>query len=182
MTRRRRWRAAVLARDRGICAACGMDTIGKRAEVLVRLVDLPPAGQVELRLRLRTVGFPLSRACWWEADHVQAIHAGGADDLANLQTLCLGCHADKTRTDAAAHPRWRRAKRGPTRRDRWLTRRGLCLGSGRRPIVRGFAEEVRCRACDARWSTATSGAPPSLRRRMWGSRVVPPHEPEALAA
>ena len=39
-----------------------------------------------------------------ECDHVVPMHLGGAAfDPANLQTLCRGCHIDKTRTENREH-------------------------------------------------------------------------------
>lgn len=34
-----------------------------------------------------------------ELDHILPLHKGGTNDDANLQGLCTGCHADKTRKD-----------------------------------------------------------------------------------
>lgn len=64
---RRNLRAAVYARDGGVCAAC------------------PPG---------------LGPAERWEADHVVPLELGGADTLANVQTLCAGHHRAKTAHDA----------------------------------------------------------------------------------
>ena len=55
----------------------------------------------------RTRRAVLDRDGWWcrrcgragrmEVDHVRPLRAGGDPwDLANLQTLCRGCHVDKT--------------------------------------------------------------------------------------
>lgn len=47
-----------------------------------------------------------SRAGRLEADHIVPVVDGGAVfDLANVQTLCRGCHRDKTRAEAAARRR-----------------------------------------------------------------------------
>ena len=40
-----------------------------------------------------------------ECDHVIPLHRGGAPyDPANLQTLCRGCHVEKTRADNGHRP------------------------------------------------------------------------------
>jgi 5-methylcytosine-specific restriction endonuclease McrA len=36
----------------------------------------------------------------WEADHIEPIWAGGRHDMSNLQTLCSGCHKEKTAGEA----------------------------------------------------------------------------------
>jgi len=36
-----------------------------------------------------------------QVDHIVPLRAGGTDDLTNLQTLCLRCHATKTRQEMA---------------------------------------------------------------------------------
>jgi 5-methylcytosine-specific restriction protein A len=37
-----------------------------------------------------------------QVDHIVPLRAGGTDALDNLQTLCLRCHAAKTRQEMAA--------------------------------------------------------------------------------
>jgi hypothetical protein len=39
-----------------------------------------------------------------EVDHIEPLWAGGADDRANLQALCVACHKAKTKGEAG--PRW----------------------------------------------------------------------------
>ena len=36
-----------------------------------------------------------------EVDHIVPTYMGGSDDSENLQTLCSGCHDEKTSEDAA---------------------------------------------------------------------------------
>ena len=41
-----------------------------------------------------------------EVDHIQPWHRGGSHDLENLQTLCRGCHIEKTRRENRSE-KWR---------------------------------------------------------------------------
>lgn len=35
----------------------------------------------------------------WQADHIlSVVNGGGASDISNFQTLCLGCHKEKTKS------------------------------------------------------------------------------------
>lgn len=64
-----RMRAVVFARDKGVCAGCGVDAtrcIPKR------------------RSRPNSAG--------WVADHIIPLAFGGADDLTNIRTLCIDCN------------------------------------------------------------------------------------------
>jgi 5-methylcytosine-specific restriction endonuclease McrA len=85
-------REKVLLRDRGICAACAVDTIHalhviKRARGVRRLELLARWG-----LKKRT------RRSLWDADHiVPVVEGGGECDLENIRTLCLICHRRATR-------------------------------------------------------------------------------------
>lgn len=86
-------RHCVFQRDRGICAECGRDTEALKAQML----------ELKGRARLqfaRNKGVPRHRmsGSWWDADHIIPVcEGGGESDIGNLQTLCLLCHADKTR-------------------------------------------------------------------------------------
>ena len=84
-------REQVLARDKGICALCGVDT--QAAWNHVR--RLPWAKRrlalAEWGLRGRT------RSSLWDADHiVPVVEGGGECDLTNIRTLCLKCHRSAT--------------------------------------------------------------------------------------
>jgi 5-methylcytosine-specific restriction protein A len=84
-------RQKVLARDHGICAACGVDCPAawrhlKRLRGLARAKMLADWG-------LR----PGSRKTLWDADHiVPVVEGGGECDLENIRTLCLKCHRGAT--------------------------------------------------------------------------------------
>jgi len=83
-------RNQVLARDRGICAVCGLDTI----EFYRRLQRLPVQKRKALR---RQLDMHPKRRSFWDADHILPVAEGGGEcDLSNLRTLCLWCHLDET--------------------------------------------------------------------------------------
>ncbi|MBI1786649.1 MAG: HNH endonuclease [Acidobacteria bacterium] len=84
-------RECVLERDRGICAACGVDTLAewnhlRRMRRDKRMVALRAWGVRNPR-----------RSSLWDADHIVPVAEGGGEcDLANLRTLCLRCHKRAT--------------------------------------------------------------------------------------
>lgn len=84
-------REMVLARDRGVCAACGVDTIALRR-------DLRKLDYAARRKFLKEWGLTeKSRKSLWDADHVIPVAEGGGQcDLANMRTLCLKCHQQAT--------------------------------------------------------------------------------------
>jgi 5-methylcytosine-specific restriction enzyme A len=83
-------RAQVLARDHGVCALCGLDTV----EFFRRFQRLPAAKRRPLRMQL---DMHASRRSFWDADHIiPVVEGGGECDLSNLRTLCLWCHIDET--------------------------------------------------------------------------------------
>ena len=85
-------REQMLARDRGVCALCRVDT---RAAYL----DLKRArGSHRLKLLARWGLTRLNRRTLWDADHILPVAEGGGEcDLANIRTLCLVCHRRQTR-------------------------------------------------------------------------------------
>jgi 5-methylcytosine-specific restriction endonuclease McrA len=105
--RRRRWHPAcaraylesdprearrrVRRRDRGVCAACGTDTLALRRRI---------RGPGSTR-KLRELGYR-PRKSLWELDHVVPLIEGGGHELSNLQTLCTPCHKRKTAQEATA--------------------------------------------------------------------------------
>lgn len=80
-------RERVLARDRGVCARCGVDCLAAERQ-LKRL-----RGVSRLKA-LREWGLKAgSRKSLWDADHiVPVVEGGGECDLSNIRTLCLKCH------------------------------------------------------------------------------------------
>jgi 5-methylcytosine-specific restriction protein A len=84
-------RAQVLARDRGVCAACRLDTLAEWR----RIQHLPRARREGV---LRDWGLRgRRRASLWDADHIKPVAEGGGEcDLENIRTLCLRCHAKAT--------------------------------------------------------------------------------------
>lgn len=84
-------REQVLARDRAICAMCGVDC---RAAYL----DLRRSrGTHRLKLLARWGLKRLNRKTLWDADHIVAVAEGGGEcDLDNIRSLCLICHRRQT--------------------------------------------------------------------------------------
>lgn len=82
-------RERVLARDLGICAACGVDCL----EAWRHLRRL--RGTARLRAaRDWQLG---KRKSLWDADHITPVAEGGGEcDLSNMRTLCLKCHRVRT--------------------------------------------------------------------------------------
>jgi len=117
-------------RDRGICALCNSDTL-KLASFLTKLwygfgSEYSSKELSEWRdvyrfyeIHLNSLGFHsgrgrLFRAPLWEADHVLPVaEGGGLCPPSGYQTVCLPCHAAKTR---AQNKRKLRQKREPKAR------------------------------------------------------------------
>lgn len=84
-------RERVFARDRGVCAKCGADTIALRRDM--RKLDFAARRQFLKRWKLREA----SRKSLWDADHIVPVAEGGGQcDLSNMRTLCLLCHSEAT--------------------------------------------------------------------------------------
>ncbi len=76
-------RDQVFARDRGVCAECGIDTEALRKNK--RKLDYAARRVFEKEWGLRRH--------LWDADHiVPVVEGGGECDLSNMRTLCLKCH------------------------------------------------------------------------------------------
>ncbi len=92
-------RSEVFKRDRGVCSECRFDTQRLR-------VELNSLTEDERRIRCAALDLPLHRgmertSSLWDADHVVPVSEGGGQcGLDNIATLCLPCHAVKTRTGA----------------------------------------------------------------------------------
>lgn len=80
-------REQVFARDRGVCAACGINTATLRRDK--RKLDYGAR-----RIFEREWG---RRKHLWDADHIVPVCEGGGEcDLSNMRTLCLRCHREAT--------------------------------------------------------------------------------------
>jgi 5-methylcytosine-specific restriction endonuclease McrA len=80
-------RDKVFERDRGVCAACGLDT-----EMLRR-----DKRKLDFAARRRFEKDWGRRRSLWDADHIRPVCEGGGEcDLANIRTLCLKCHRQAT--------------------------------------------------------------------------------------
>jgi 5-methylcytosine-specific restriction endonuclease McrA len=81
----------VFARDKGVCAQCGIDTKKLRGDM--RKLDYAARRQFLKRWGLREG----SRKSLWDADHIVPVAEGGGQcDLSNMRTLCLLCHREAT--------------------------------------------------------------------------------------
>jgi 5-methylcytosine-specific restriction endonuclease McrA len=80
-------RDCVFARDKGVCALCGVDTVAEWK----RLRRTHPNRR---RAALAAWGLKkLHRRSLWDADHIVPVAEGGGEcDLENIRTLCLRCH------------------------------------------------------------------------------------------
>jgi len=81
----------VFARDRGVCALCGVDTVAA-------LRDLKRSRGAARQRMLAWWGLRrIHRGSLWDADHIVAVAEGGGEcDPANIRTLCLRCHRQAT--------------------------------------------------------------------------------------
>lgn len=84
-------REKVFERDRGVCTACGTNTVKLRSEM--RKLDFSAR-----RRFLKEWGISeASRKSLWDADHIVPVAEGGGQcDLSNMRTLCLRCHSAAT--------------------------------------------------------------------------------------
>ena len=85
-------RDQVFARDSGLCALCGTDTVlaykelkRSRGRLRAEALAMWGLGSIEARRSL------------WDADHILPVAEGGGQcDMDNLRTLCLPCHREVT--------------------------------------------------------------------------------------
>ena len=76
-------RGQVFARDKGVCALCGINTEALRMEK--RKLDWAARRKFEKEWG--------RRRSLWDADHIVPVSEGGGEcDLSNMRTLCLKCH------------------------------------------------------------------------------------------
>lgn len=84
-------REQVLLRDRGICAACGIDTLSEQRRLRYA------RGSARQKLIEHWRPGRHRRKSLWDADHIIPVAQGGGEcDLENLRTLCLLCHRAAT--------------------------------------------------------------------------------------
>lgn len=84
-------REQVFDRDKGICAACGMDTEAEWK----RIQRLRGKRRWQVLTEWRLQG--RKRRDLWDADHIVPVAEGGGEcDLSNIRTLCLKCHRKAT--------------------------------------------------------------------------------------
>jgi len=80
-------REQVFARDHGVCAICGIDTVVLRRDK--RKLDYAARKRFEKEWG--------NRKHLWDADHiVPVVEGGGECDLSNMRTLCIKCHRKVT--------------------------------------------------------------------------------------
>lgn len=104
-------RSRVHERDRGVCAACGLDTDTIQEELHQLRRDSWEQYQSRWK-ELVTQGFDRGKTLW-QADHIVPVcEGGGTCGLENLRTLCLPCHKAETRA-LAQKRKMRRLKVGP---------------------------------------------------------------------
>lgn len=84
-------RKSIFERDKGICSNCQADC-EKIKRVYWAIVDFEAQVLYGQLLNIWDEG-----RTFWEADHIKEIAEGGSNAPENLQTLCIVCHADKTR-------------------------------------------------------------------------------------
>ena len=85
-------REQVLLRDKGICAACGVDTINEFRRLRYARGDKRAQLLIHWGLAKR------HRKSLWDADHIVPVAEGGGEcDLNNIRTLYLRCHREATR-------------------------------------------------------------------------------------
>ena len=96
-------RDCVYKRDKGVCKECGEDTKLTAKHLWGILLEY---GMAAMKLEMQTLGIPVSRKVWrrkhggglWDADHILAVfEGGGSSSDNNIQTLCIPCHAMKTK-------------------------------------------------------------------------------------
>ena len=84
-------REQVFLRDRGLCAACGIDTLAAS-----RRLRSSRGANRQLLLKHWRLKSNVRRSLW-DADHIIPVAEGGGEcDLANIRTLCLRCHRTAT--------------------------------------------------------------------------------------
>ena len=118
-------RRAVFERDKGVCAACGMDCEALREEMRMLREDFPCSMRAPMVYDARVhqlvrLGFPRrdveNGKSLWDCAHVKDRVRGGQNTLENARTLCLPHHAAETAELAGE----RAKRRGSTWKKRGL--------------------------------------------------------------
>lgn len=176
-TRIRR-RADVFARDRGICAACGVDC----PALLDAFREALAAGSSylddrDVRARAKALGFDPERSTWWEADHIVPLAEGGEDRLTNLRSLCLPHHAEATgdlRGRLARQARHDRDRADTMQRAVRVTIGRLagrwCPGTGKATRRQRTFEQTQDRVCRVCWAVV----------KVDRARRARPHAPKVV--
>lgn len=94
-------RKAVWARDKGICAGCGINVAEQQARERIRNRE---EEETETNVRFwlkRFEGHP-AHGSLWQADHITPLVEANRDDLGlwsltNLRLLCTRCHKGETK-------------------------------------------------------------------------------------
>lgn len=90
-------RSLVRRRDRGVCAACGIDTEWLNAAIRATLGAFDWPYSISDALERRLWWRVARRLTRWEADHIVPCAEGGAGcGLENYRTLCRACHQRET--------------------------------------------------------------------------------------
>lgn len=95
-------REACLSRDGGVCAHCGLETLGGLLGMSFDLYLESQKDRISKERLVYQIAGKTGRL--WQADHIRALINGPRDDLSlwslsNLQTLCHKCHAAKSGRD-----------------------------------------------------------------------------------
>lgn len=89
-------RSQLFIRDKGVCKACGRDTVALR----LKLFNLPEGERAQAGAELGYDEYHSRKLMLWEADHtVAVVNGGGLAGLGGFTTLCIPCHRTKTQDD-----------------------------------------------------------------------------------
>lgn len=100
-------RQLLFARDRGVCAICGLDTVAEEQRLALEITAaLRPDGnrldwisaQKRFATRMGAKFTARRHGGFWDADHiVPVVEDGGECGLDNYRTLCILCHKAETK-------------------------------------------------------------------------------------
>lgn len=88
-TQSQRLRNQAFERDHGICQCCGADC--EKMKRVYHSIVFHDAQQSYGEITMS------DGQVFWEADHIIEVAENGSDSPRNIQTLCIPCHAEKTR-------------------------------------------------------------------------------------